>query len=116
MHLSISITTLHFASMFKEVMHHDYHQHCTNTTANTPITTTTTTTDRGTLCKNEHQHYYYYYYYNNYNYYYYYYYYYYSLVDPRVLLGSPCLCPIGYLGYPDAILACEPNGLCHSYY
>ncbi len=36
------------------------------------------------------------------------------VIDPRVLLGSPCLYPIGYLGYPEAILACEPNGLCHS--
>ncbi len=35
------------------------------------------------------------------------------VVDPRVLLGSPCLYLIGYLGYPEAILACEPNGLCH---
>jgi hypothetical protein len=35
------------------------------------------------------------------------------VVDPRVLLGSPCLYPIGYLGYPEAMLACEPNGLCH---
>ena len=36
------------------------------------------------------------------------------VVDPRVLLGSPCLYPIGYLGYPEATLACEPNGLCQS--
>ena len=35
------------------------------------------------------------------------------VVDPRVLLGSPCLYPIGYLGYPEAMLACEPNGLCY---
>ena len=34
------------------------------------------------------------------------------VVDPRVLLGSPCLYPIGYLGYPEALLVCEPNGLC----
>ena len=36
------------------------------------------------------------------------------VLDPRVLLGSPCLYPIGYLEYPEASLACEPNGLCHS--
>ncbi len=35
------------------------------------------------------------------------------VIDPRVLLGSPWLYPIGYLRYPEAILACEPNGLCH---
>ena len=35
------------------------------------------------------------------------------VLDPRVLLGSPWLYPIGYLRYPEAILACEPNGLCH---
>ena len=34
------------------------------------------------------------------------------VLDPRVLLGSPWMYPIGYLRYPEAILACEPNGLC----